>query len=168
MEQLTEYQRVAKIKRINTLIYACRLTANRPDILALWGAKTFDDMTDSDLAQCGSFMEFAYRCKTTEPSPSLRKGRSQVMTLLNRAGKHATPHDWTEVNRYLLQRKICGRLLYMLDSVELAALIRKLRAIVDKQDKAVGAAGKRVDSDEQAEAATVIIPGCMPGRMLLN
>ena len=46
---------------------------------------------------------------------------------------YASPEDWTKVNHFLLQRRICGRLLYMLDAHELQALVRKLRAIGDKK-----------------------------------
>jgi hypothetical protein len=121
------------IKRINTLMSACRLISNRPDILALWGVARADDLTDGELVECGRFMETAYRGKTTEAPEQIRRLRSQAMTLINRLGKYATPDDWTEVNRFLLQRKICGRLLYMLDAQDLGALIRKLRAIRDKR-----------------------------------
>ena len=136
MKALTVYQRSAKIKRIKTLIYACRLTANRSEILALWGASSFDSMSDDQLQACGQFMEQAHRTKTTEPTDAVRRLRSQVMTLINKIGKYAVPNDWTEVNRFLLQKKISGRLLYMLEEHELIALVRKLRAINDKKTSA--------------------------------
>lgn len=135
---MANYQREAIIRTIRGLMSACRLTANRPDILALWVAGSFDDMPDNDLVECRSFMELAYRCKTTLPPEPIRRLRSQALTLLNRIGRYATPDDWTEVNRFLLQRKVCGRLLYMLSESELMALIRKLRAIADKSPAPAG------------------------------
>lgn len=132
MEPLNIYEREARIKRIKTLISACRLRANRADIFALWGVGSPEELNDAQLLECGQFMEVAYRGKTTVPSGSVRRLRSLAMTLINRAGKYATPDDWSEVNRFLLQRKVCGRLLYMLAEPELEALIRKLRAIADK------------------------------------
>ena len=134
MEHLTDYQRAAKIRRINQQLSACKLTPNRPDVLALWGAVSFDGMTDANLEACQAFLSDAYRCKTTPATEPVRRLRSQVMTLLNKLGKYAEPKDWTEVNSFLLQRKICGRLLYMLNVDELDALIRKLRAIKDKKN----------------------------------
>ena len=133
MEPLTIHEREAKIRRINTLMSACRLIPNRPDILKLWDATGADELTDEALVECGQFMEAAYRGKTTAAPEPIRRLRSQAMTQINRLGLYATASDWTGVNRFLLQRKICGRLLYMLDSEDLAALIRKLRAIGDKK-----------------------------------
>lgn len=132
MEPLQDYERRAKIRRINTLISACKLTPNRPDLLQLWGAQEFEDLFDEELVEFGCFMEEAYRCRTTTPTDQVRRLRSQVLTHLNKLGKYVTANDWSVVNAYLLQKKICGRLLYMLSAEELQALVRKLRAIGDK------------------------------------
>ena len=78
-------------------------------------------------------MEFAHRAKTIPASDAIRRLRSQVLAHLTKLGMYALPEDWTKVNRFLLQRRICGRLLYMLDAQELQALVRKLRAIGDKK-----------------------------------
>ena len=99
---MTEFERGAKVRRINTLMSACRLIPNREDILALWDARSYDELTDNEIVALQAYMEFAHRAKT-------------------------------KVNRFLLQRRICGRLLYMLDAQELQALVRKLRAIGDKK-----------------------------------
>lgn len=74
-----------------------------------------------------AYMEFAHRAKTTPASDAIRRLRSQVLAHLTKLGMYALPEDWTKVNRFLLQRRICGRLLYMLDAQELQALVRKLR-----------------------------------------
>lgn len=74
-------------------------------------------------------MELAHRAKTTPAPDAIRRLRSQVLAHLTKLGMYASPEDWTKVNRFLLQRRICGRLLYMLDTEELQALVRKLRAI---------------------------------------
>lgn len=167
METLTVTQREAKIKAINSLIYACKLTANRSDILALWGVDSFDDMLDSEIIECQAFMAAAHRAKTTLPSATTRKLRSQVMTLLNKAGKYATSDDWTEVNRFLLQRKVCGRLLYMLTDQELSALIRKLRAIVDKKNQAPAAPEPQPQPTQRTETMLFSFPA-VAGTMLVN
>lgn len=132
MEPLTAIQREVKIRAIKSIISACKLTPNRPDILALWNVTSFEDMLDSELVECKAFMEAAQRGKTTLPPEPIRRLRSRVLTLCNKIGKYASSNDWTEVNRFLLQRKVCGKLLYMLEREELQALVRKLRAIADK------------------------------------
>ena len=104
---MTEFERGAKVRRINTLMSACRLIPNREDILALWDARSYDELTDDEIVA--------------------------LQAHLTKLGMYALPEDWTKVNRFLLQRRICGRLLYMLDAQELQALVRKLRAIGDKK-----------------------------------
>ena len=130
---MTEFERGAKVRRLNTLMSACRLIPNREDILALWDARSYDELTDDEIVALQAYMEFAHRAKTTPASDAIRRLRSQVLAHLTKLGMYALPEDWTKVNRFLLQRRICGRLLYMLDAQELQALVRKLRAIGDKR-----------------------------------
>ena len=109
---------------------ACRLIPNRTDILALWDARSYDELTDNEIVALQAYMEFAHRAKTTPATDAIRRLRSQVLAHLTKLGMYASPEDWTKVNRFLLQRRICGRLLY---AQELQALVRKLRAIGDKK-----------------------------------
>lgn len=133
MTPLTILERGAKIRRINTLMSACRLIPNREDILALWDARTYDELLDEEIVEVQAFMELAHRAKTTPAPDAIRRLRSQVLAHLTKLGMYASPEDWTKVNQFLLQRRICGRLLYMLDTEELQALVRKLRAIGGKK-----------------------------------
>lgn len=133
MTPLTIFERCAKVRRINTLMSACRLIPNREDILALWNARSFDELTDAEVVELQAYMELAHRAKTTPAPEAIRRLRSQVLAHLTKIGMYASPEDWTKVNRFLLQKRICGRLLYMLDADELRALVRKLRAIHDKR-----------------------------------
>ncbi len=136
MTPLTTLERGAKIRRINTLMSACRLIPNRTDVLALWNVQCFDEMTDEEIDELQQFMEAAHRCKTTPAPDAIRRLRSQALSMMTKIGMYVSPEDWTKVNRFLLQRRICGRLLYMLDAQELQALVRKLRAIGDKRPAA--------------------------------
>lgn len=133
---LSNYQRDAKSRRIATLLSACKLMSNRTDIMALWGVSCLDDMTDDQIVECADFMEAAYRGKTTPAPEDVRRLRSQVLAHLSELGKCAKPSEWREVNAYLLQKEICGKLLYMLSAEELRLLIRKLRSIEYKKKRA--------------------------------
>lgn len=130
---MTHFERTAKIRRINTLMSACRLIPNRADILALWNAARYDDLTDEEIVALQAYMELAHRTKTTPAPDDIRRLRSQVLAHLTKLGLYASPEDWPKVNRFLLQKRICGRLLYMLDASALQALVRKLRAIREKK-----------------------------------
>ena len=124
MTPLTTLERGAKIRRINTLMSACRLIPNREDILALWDARTYDELTDEEIIQLQGFMELAHRTKTTPAPDNIRRLRSQVLAHMTKIGMYASTEDWQQVNRFLLQKRICG---------QLQALVRKLRAIGDKK-----------------------------------
>ena len=65
---MTEFERGAKVRRINTLMSACRLIPNREDILALWDARSYDELTDDEIVALQAYMEFAHRAKTTPRS----------------------------------------------------------------------------------------------------
>lgn len=153
MQPLSTEQRDVKTSQISRFIITCKLTANTPDILALWGAGSFDDMPDEHLTACVEFMEQADRCRRTPATEKVRRLRSQVLTLLNRLGKYATLNDWSAVNRYLLQKKICGKLLYMLNENELLTLVRKLRSIATKKDVANNIKPEPYDSTDDQSAA---------------
>ena len=129
---MTEFERGAKVRRINTLMSACRLIPNRTDILALWDARSYDELTDNEIVALQAYMEFAHRAKTTPATDAIRRLRSQVLAHLTKLGMYASPEDWTKVNRFLLQRRICGRLLYMLDAQNLQALVRNRRPMGKK------------------------------------
>jgi len=115
-----------------TLIYACKLKQNLPDICGLWGARNFDDMTDDALEECGDFMERAYRGRTTEPTKRVRSLRSLVLDLLTRM----EVLEWPARNAYLLNmRNGHKKLLYMMSQEELETLLPSLRAAEAKHRK---------------------------------
>ena len=105
MTPLTTLERGAKIRRINTLMSACRLIPNREDILALWDARTYDELTDEEIIQLQGFMELAHRTKTTPAPDNIRRLRSQVLAHMTKIGMYASPEDWQKVNRFLLQKR---------------------------------------------------------------
>lgn len=155
MTPLTTLERGAKIRRINTLMSACRLIPNREDILALWDARTYDELTDEEIIQLQGFMELAHRTKTTPAPDNIRRLRPQVLAHMTKIGMYASPEDWQKVNRFLLQKRICGQLLYMLDAGQLQALVRKLRAIGDKKPAMTSRPSVQVTS-------IYIFPDCGP------
>lgn len=83
---MTEFERGAKVRRINTLMSACRLIPNRTDILALWDARSYDELTDNEIVALQAYMEFAHRAKTTPATDAIRRLRSQVLAHLTKLG----------------------------------------------------------------------------------
>lgn len=111
---------------------ACKLTANRNDILGLWGVGQFDDLREEQLLELGLFMEDAYRGKTTNAPERTRMLRSQCLKRLTGAPDDPSekarglgyPNEWVILNRAML--KYTRRLLYMLTDGELMAFHRQL------------------------------------------
>lgn len=100
MTPLTTLERGAKVRRINTLMSACRLIPNRTDILALWNARSYDELTDEEIVALQAYMELAHRTKTTPAPDAIRRLRSQVLAHLTKLGLYASPEDWTKVNPF--------------------------------------------------------------------
>ena len=71
---MTEFERGAKVRRINTLMSACRLIPNREDILALWDARSYDELTDDEIVALQAYMELPTGPR--RPRPLTRSGVS--------------------------------------------------------------------------------------------
>lgn len=125
-----EPERKQKIKRLRAIWIAQGIDHMRHDIIAPYGAKSTADLTHEQLDE---LIE-----RFTQPevvSDEVRKLRSEALTILQKIGIYATNDDWERVNNYLLNPRIAGKMLYQMSGQELKALTRKLRAILDKQDK---------------------------------
>lgn len=60
----------------------------------------------------------------------LKNARSSALKQLQRYG--VDTNNWVEINRFVSQPKICGKLFYSLTIPELVGLTSKMRAIIDK------------------------------------
>lgn len=65
---------------------------------------------------------------------ALRKGRSKCLKLMQMLG--VDTYDWSCVDRYCCDPRIAGKRFAWLDTDELEALSRKLRAILKKKENA--------------------------------
>jgi len=124
-----------KEKRIivHRLLWKLGAVENKADLLEAYGAKSTTELTDKQID------DLIYRLKLgllsrTEAPKELRTWRSNALTLLNKCGVYATNSDWSSVNRFMLDKRICGKLLYELTVDELKVLSRKLRSIAEKKE----------------------------------
>ena len=122
---------------VHRLLYKLGAIQNKADILSTYGVESTTELSDNEIDQ------LIYRLKLSlfnrnEASPEVRKWRSNALTLITRCGIYNTNNDWSDVNRFMLDSRICGKLLYELSVEELKALCKKLRSIAHKkqaQDK---------------------------------
>lgn len=101
--------------------------------------ESLQDLNDKEYSELVRWManQVGKVNKTKPATESERELRSVVLKLLEKLGIRAINDDWSEVNNFLLNPKIAGRLLFELDEQDLGVLIRKLNSIVDK-NKASG------------------------------
>ncbi len=129
-----EPERRQKVKRLRALWITQGVDNYREAILEPYGVTSTASLTHEQLDELIQL----YTADAHRPvSEEVRKLRSQVLTLLQKLGVYATSDDWDKVNRYLINPRIAGKLLYQLHETELQALTRKLRAIISKQQATV-------------------------------
>jgi hypothetical protein len=125
-----EPERKQKVKRLRALWIAQGIDNYREAIMEPYGVTSTADLT---LDQLDGLIGI-YTSEAQKPvTETTRKLRSQVLTLLQKLGVYATNDDWHSVNRYLINPRIAGKLLYQMNDNEMKALTRKLRAIIAKE-----------------------------------
>ena len=70
--------------------------------------------------------------KKVKVSSEVRKQRSVVLTILTKMGIYVDSSSWGNVNNYLMDSRIAGKMLYEMDEMELKTLQTKLRSILNK------------------------------------
>jgi len=118
---------------VHRLLYKLGALDSKADMLASYGVTSLTDLSYEQLSELTSRLLKAVNNRYDVPD-NVRKWRSNVLTQLNRCGVYNTNNDWSDVNRFMLNPRIAGKLLYELDLQELQALCVKLRAIADKKE----------------------------------
>lgn len=121
-----------KIKTFHALLNSLGLRDQKATMVQAYGVESTKDLTDAQLDKLINSLRRMQ--KSPQTPPEIRRGRSTVLDLLTRLGVYKDNRDWNRVNKYLLNPRICGKLLYELDKEELKSLAKKLRAILKKQE----------------------------------
>lgn len=135
-----------QITRFHALLSQTGLKANKADMLAGFAVSSTKDLTREQIEELNNRLQEILDAKGTgQAPPTLRKKRSIVLDLLSKMGIYKDSNSWTAVNKFLLDPRIAGKLLYEMDEVELDKLARKLRLLKRKQDS------KQAELDRQAQ-----------------
>lgn len=135
----SETLRKSHIKHIMSLTSACGLRGCRDLLAARYGHTEISELELDEATHLREWVERAYRGRTTEPAPAIRRRRSKCLTLINKLGIYVDNNDWTAVNRFLINLRGVGQLLYMMDADELDALERRLYGMLHKAKKGLDA-----------------------------
>ena len=123
--------RSALMRKFHALLRETDMVKFRQSIIEGYGVDRGRDLTDEDLQHAVNKLS---EMKAVEVDVKKRKLRSIVLSTLQKLGIYQNNHDWAQVNGYLLQPKIAGKMLFELTEVEMDALILKLHSILSKQE----------------------------------
>ena len=123
--------RSALMRKFHALLRETDMVKFRQSIIEGYGVDRGRDLTDEDLQHAVNKLS---DMKAVEVDVKKRKLRSIVLSTLQKLGIYQNNHDWAQVNGYLLQPKIAGKMLFELTEVEMDALILKLHSILSKQE----------------------------------
>lgn len=125
-----------KIIQFHTLLHKVGIMDQKEAILEGFGVTSSKDLSDLQITEVISRLQRMSDARYNVPESTRRK-RSTILDLLVRLDVYKNNGDWSRVNKYLMQPRIAGKLLYEMDETELDALARKLRAILKKQEEKI-------------------------------
>ena len=120
------------MRKFHALLNETDMVKFRQSIIEGYGVDRGRDLTDEDLQHAVNKLS---EMKAVEVDVKKRKLRSIVLSILQKLGIYQNNNDWAQVNGYLLQPKIAGKMLFELDVTEIDALIIKLNSILTKKEK---------------------------------
>lgn len=125
-----------KIKTFHALLARLGIMSYKADMLSGYGVESTSYLEEWELDELIQRLRDEELARRHKHDAELRSLRSIALTVLQRMGIYKDSRSWRQVNEYLLNPRIAGKLLYELKPDELRALIKKLRGIERKyQDK---------------------------------
>lgn len=119
------------VRQLRAIWLSQGIDDQREAILTTYGVASTSELNESELKEL--IDHFSMEVDSKE---DIRKNRSIVIMLLQRIGVYNNDGDWKKVNRYLLDKRIAGKLMYQMDVKELKTLALKLRGIEQKENSA--------------------------------
>lgn len=116
------------LRKFHTLVRQAGALANKEDILDGLGVSSAKDLSKQQLEDLCNELQKLSQARTDAPK-EIRAARSRILTLCTDLGV-LQGNNWARLNEYLMNPKIAGKLLYMMDLQELKALNKKLSVIL--------------------------------------
>ncbi|MDL2315058.1 hypothetical protein LJC16_02235 [Bacteroidales bacterium OttesenSCG-928-C19] len=115
------------IRQFRAILAKKGLEDIKDDILAQYGVESTKDLTVEQLKEQIDILN------GSDVRPEVRQWRSNVLTALGKLGIYGSKEDnFIEVNNYLEQPRIAGKILYKMNLSELKACHKKLKTIKSK------------------------------------
>ena len=117
-------------RKMHATLREMHIESAKPHILAGYGVDHTSELSDEELQQLVDRLDEMKAKRYNSQEPELRHWRSVLMNLLNRYGVYATADDWSHVNRFLLDKRVSGKLLYEMSLEEVKQCCVRVRAIL--------------------------------------
>jgi hypothetical protein len=117
---------------IHRLLFKLGIMESKRGLLEQYNVRSTTELSPTQLDDLIMRLQKGLNNRQT-PNNELKKWRSNALVWLNHCGIYANNSDWTRVNEFMLNPRVCGKLLYELDVDELKKVVVKLRAIADKK-----------------------------------
>lgn len=121
-------------RKMHVLLEHLGIEHSKQYLLEGYGVGHANELSDIDLEDIVNRLTSMLDAHAGRSAPELRRWRSILLSLLNKYGVYATNKDWSNVNRFLLNKKISGKLLYEMDIPEIQETCIRLRIIVSKRE----------------------------------
>jgi hypothetical protein len=118
---------------VHKLLWKLGATKSKTAFLEEYGVTSTTELNDEEIDHLIQRLQNSVDNRYNS-SKELRYWRSCALSLLNKCGVYVTNNDWDRVNNFMLDSRICGKLLYELTVDELKALCSKLRSIASKKE----------------------------------
>lgn len=130
---MTKEQRIKnKRRRFNALLHVTMMAHAKPYILDSYGVESTTELHESDLDNEIRILENQLRQKKEDADKDVRTWRHKCLRVIGSCD--IDTQDWNNVNEFLMQPRLGGKVLYDYDTVEeLKNLHRKLNAIADNK-----------------------------------
>lgn len=119
-----------KIKVFHSLLHYSHMKHAKDDLLAGYNVESSLDLNDKELDQLIDYLKSIINKKDQEVSEQKRKLMHQCLKIMSDIGINT--QEWNDVNKFMLNKHVCGRHLYELNEQDLIAFKRKLYAIRKK------------------------------------
>lgn len=124
------------VRRFHAMLSKLHIMDQKANLLAGYNAEHTTELSDSQLEDLVRRVTAMVNSRYTS-DPELKKWRSYCMVKIQEYGVYSTPDDWSKVNAFLLDKRVCGHYLYELDIAQLQELHRKLTAMCIKRNAKV-------------------------------
>jgi hypothetical protein len=122
------------IRQFYGLLSATGLKEMKDAMITPFGVVSSKDLSAAQLETLCARLQVILDAKNA-PSRELRAARSIVLKLAQELGVWQNNGDWAKFNKWMMDSRVMGKLLYECDVAELSALAVKVRAILGKDKK---------------------------------